>query len=199
MRLIGPIRLPLRLAAAVSEGVLEVALSVVREVRSALEEEVAGEPDAGTAAVPRRPADPEPGLFDSTRGGDGPAVRRAPRPPRPRRVPPRAPDVPTRPVVQSPPPPPVPDTVKTLDDEPVLVAEFGEEGAEENAGAQVSVEEPWKGYDRMNVKAVKDRLAAADSELLGAVMLYEGFGKKRSSVTQAAERRLTQLSPPRSS
>jgi len=199
MRLIGPIRLPLRLAAAVSEGVLEVALSVAREVRSALEEEVAGEPDAGTAAGPRRPTDPKPGLFDSTRGGDGPAVRRASRPPRPRRVPPRAPDVPARPVVQSPPPPPVPDAVKTLDDEPVLVAEFGEEGAEENTGAQVSVREPWKGYDRMNVKAVKDRLAGADRELLGAVMLHEGFGKKRSSVTQAAERRLTQLSPPRPS
>jgi len=63
----------------------------------------------------------------------------------------------------------------------------------------VSVGEPWEGYDRMNVPAVKDRLAEADREVLGAVVLYEGFAKKRSSVTQAAERRLKQLTPPGSS
>ena len=186
MRLIGPIRRPLRLAAAVGEGVLEVALNVVREVRASLEEVAVREPEARTPSPPRRPSpgQAEPGLFDST-------SRRNP--------PPAAPEVPARPVTKSPPPPPIPDTVKTLDDEPVLVAEFGEEGAAENAGAQVSVGEPWKGYDRMNAQAVKDRLAAADREVLGAVMLYEGFAKKRSSVTQAAERRLRQLTPPGSS
>ncbi len=181
MRLIGPIRRPLWMAAAVGEGVLEVALNLVREVRASLEEVAVREPEARTPSPPRRPApaESEPGLFDSTR----------------RRNPPPS----TRQVPKSPPPPPVPDTVKTLDDEPVLVAEFGEEGAAENAGAQVSVGEPWKGYDRMNVSAVKDRLAVADREVLGAVVLYEGFAKKRSSVTQAAERRLRQLSPPGSS
>ncbi|MEJ7789740.1 MAG: hypothetical protein WKF29_07620 [Thermoleophilaceae bacterium] len=185
MRLIGPIRRPLRLAAAVGEGVLEVALNLVREVRASLEEVAVREPEARTPSPPRRPApaESEPGLFDSTS----------------RRNPPPSPAPPTRQVPKSPPPPPIPDTVKTLDDEPVLVAEFGEEGAAENAGAQVSVGEPWKGYDRMNVPAVKDRLAAADREVLGAVVLYESFGKKRSSVTQAAERRLKQLTPPGSS
>ncbi len=96
------------------------------------------------------------------------------------------------------PPLPVPDEAKVLDDEPELVGEFGEEGAEQDAGAEVRVEEPWKGYDRMNVEAVRDRLAAADRELLAAVALYEGFTKKRSSVVAAAERRLMLLSPPRS-
>jgi len=168
----------------VGEGVLEVALNVVREVRSALEEVAVREPEPWAPDPLRRPppARSEPGLFDRTSKRDAP---------------PRAADAPARPA--SPTPPPVPDEVKTLDDEPVLVAEFGEAGAEENAGAQVSVGEPWDGYDRMNVQAVKDRLAEADREVLGAVMLYEGFGKKRSSVAQAAERHLTRLSRPGSS
>lgn len=170
MRLISPIRRPLWMAAAVGEGVLEVALNVAREVRAALEEVTAREPEPRPQTPPRspKPSQPEPGLFDAT-------SRRRP------------------------PPPPLPDEAKTLDDQPVLVAEFGGEGAEDNAGAQVSVGEPWEGYDRMNVQAVKDRLTEADREALGAVVLYEAFGKKRSSVTQAAERRLTQLSPPGSS
>jgi len=91
----------------------------------------------------------------------------------------------------------VPDTVKTIDDEPVPVAEFGGEGAEEDAGAEVRVEEPWEGYSKMTAAQVKDRLAGADREALAAVVLYEGFGRKRSSVVQAAERRLTRLSAPR--
>ena len=142
MRLIGPLRRPLWLVAAVGEGVLEVALGMVREVRSALEEVTVSEPEAG--------------LFDRTRtsgtAGGRPAPARRPAPPRP----------------------PVPEELKTLDDEPVLVAEFGEQGAREDAGAQVSVEPPWEGYDRMNVPEVKDRLATADSEVLAAVVLYEG-------------------------
>lgn len=198
MRLIGPIRGPLRLAAVVGEGVLEVALSVVREMRSALGGAAPSEPAPSAFRPPARQPEArvaEPGLFDRT-GARKPEGRQGPGAgSRARKVPARTPDVPARPAAR-PPPPPLPDEAKIVDDEAVLVAEFGEAGAEEDAGAQVSVDEPWKGYDRMNVPAVKKRLATAGRELVGAVVLYESFGKKRSSIAQAAERRLKQLSRP---
>ena len=156
---------------------MEVALGILRELRSALEEVVVDEPEEG--------------LFERTAPADEPDL------PTPAAAPSPAPPPPASPA-PAPPPPPAPDKAKVLDDEPVLVAEFGEEGAEEPAGAQVSVAEPWEGYDGMNVRTLRDRLAVADSELLAAVVLYEGFSKKRRSVIEAAERRLTQLSPPRS-
>jgi len=90
----------------------------------------------------------------------------------------------------------VPDKVKTIDDEPIPVAEFAERGAEDGAGAEVHVDAPWEGYDAMTVADLKPRLADADRELLGAVVLYEGFGRRRRSVIDAAEKRLTRLSVP---
>ncbi len=178
MRLTGLLRRPLWLVAAIGEGALEAALAVVRETRSALEvvrpEGSAPEP-TGTSVdferpVPRR----------------RPRARPASRPARP------APSEPTR----APPAPPVPDRVKTLDDEPVPVAEFAERGAEDGAGAEIHVDAPWEGYDAMTVDALKTRLADADRESLAAVVLYEGFGRGRRSVIDAAEKRLTRLSVP---
>jgi len=213
MRLIGPLRRPLWLAATVGEGVLKVALEMVREVRGALEEVIVAEPAPARSPRSRRESAPSEGSGD----GDGPSrgprrsaatsASQAPEPPAaapdvvrsPRRhtePPPSAPDVaaPTPAVA----PVPIPDEAKVLDDEPELVGEFGEEGAEENVGADVSVDEPWEGYGRMNVAAVREHLAAADRELLATVVLYEGVTKRRGSVIAAAERRLKQLSPPRS-
>ncbi len=181
MRLIGPLRRPLWLAAAVGEGALEVALSLVREVRSALEEAApksqAAQPAVHEVEVERPTARPKP----------RPRTRPASRPPRPAA---RASSPPP------PPAPPVPDTVKTIDDEPIPVAEFGEKGAEESAGAEVHVDAPWNGYDAMTVADVKTRLTRADRELLAAVVLYEGFGRGRRTVIDTAEKRLTRLSVP---
>ena len=170
MRLIGPLRRPLWLVAAIGESALEVALSLVKEARAALEEVVPqsppSEPAATTVEVERPMPRPKP----------RPRSRPALRPPRPAR--------------------PVSDKVKTIDDEPVPVAQFGEEGARDDAGAEVRVDAPWDGYDAMKVADVKARLAAADRETLAAVVLYEGFGRKRRSVIEAAEKRLTRLSVP---
>src|SRR5205814_1916344 len=61
------------------------------------------------------------------------------------------------PVVEAPPPPtpdprhraPEPTGPAHVSEEPELVAEFAEPGAEEEAGAEVEIAEPWEGYDRM--------------------------------------------------
>ncbi len=87
----------------------------------------------------------------------------------------------------SPPPPP---RVKEVDEEPVLTAEFAEEGAEDGAGAEVRVDEPWEGYARMRVPDVRDRLTGATTAELAAVQLYELAHRKRSSVLQAVDEQM---------
>jgi hypothetical protein len=101
--------------------------------------------------------------------------------------------------VQPPPPPPapparpaVPDELipDHVDEEVVLVAEVAEEGAEDGAGPEIRVEEPWDGYDEMTAPQIRDRLAAADGVLAAAVDLYETTHKSRRTVIEAAERAL---------
>jgi hypothetical protein len=95
-------------------------------------------------------------------------------------------DGPVRPV-DTPPPatPPVPDHVS---EEPELVVEAAERGAEEGAGAEVNVEEPWPGYDGMRAADIRDRLVSGGGEVAAAVSLYEAAHKGRSSVLEAATR-----------
>jgi hypothetical protein len=88
------------------------------------------------------------------------------------------------------PAPPEPVEPPHVSEEPELVAEFAEPGAEESAGAEVDIEEPWEGYDRMRAAEITQRLADASDELVAVVNLYESAGKKRQSVLRAAERRL---------
>jgi hypothetical protein len=89
-------------------------------------------------------------------------------------------------------PPPVPDELipDHVDEDPVLVAEAAEEGAEEGAGAELTIEPPWAGYDQMTAADIEDRLAAATAAEAAAVELYESSHKNRSSVTDAAARAL---------
>ena len=89
-----------------------------------------------------------------------------------------------------PPQPPEPPEPVHVSEEPELVAEFAEPGAEEDAGAEVDVEEPWEGYDRMKATEITQRLAQVGDEVVAIVNLYESAGKKRQSVLRAAERRL---------
>jgi hypothetical protein len=95
-----------------------------------------------------------------------------------------------RPARREAPAPPRDDRVKEVDEEPVLTAEFAEEGAEDGAGPEVHVEEPWKGYGDMKVGEVTDRLASATPAELAAVQLYESSHRKRSSVVREVEKRL---------
>jgi hypothetical protein len=87
-------------------------------------------------------------------------------------------------------PPAVPDELipDHIDEEPVLVAEVAEEGAQEGAGPELTVEPPWDGYDQMTAADIRDRLATASPVAAGAVELYERTHKNRSSVIDASER-----------
>jgi hypothetical protein len=89
-------------------------------------------------------------------------------------------------------PPAVPDELipDHVDEEPVLVAETAEEGAEDGAGAELSVDPPWEGYDQMAAADIRDRLAAATAAEAAAVQLYESTRKSRRSVLDAADRAL---------
>ena len=89
-------------------------------------------------------------------------------------------------------PPSVPDELipDHVDEEPVLVAEVAEEGAEDGAGAELHVDAPWDGYDRMTAADIRDRLTAASAAEAAAVELYESAGKSRRSVLDAAGRAL---------
>jgi hypothetical protein len=77
-----------------------------------------------------------------------------------------------------------------VSEEPELVAEVAEPGAEDGARASVRVQAPWEGYDRMKAADVADRLAGANAAQLAAVRLYETRTKDRRTVLEAVEREL---------
>jgi hypothetical protein len=85
--------------------------------------------------------------------------------------------------------PPAPAEPAHVSEEPELVAETAERGAEGGAGAEVHVDEPWPGYRRMTAADIKVRLRSAPPTVAAAVSLYEASGKGRSSVLEAAARR----------
>jgi hypothetical protein len=89
-------------------------------------------------------------------------------------------------------PPAVPDELVPdhVDEEIVLVAETAEAGAEDGAGAELHVDPPWHGYDRMTAADIRDRLSAATPAEAAAVELYEATMKSRRSVLDAAGRAL---------
>jgi len=88
----------------------------------------------------------------------------------------------------APAPPPSPKA-KVVDEEPVLAAEFAEEGAEDGAGAEVHVDEPWDGYSQMRVDEIKQRLEGASLAEAAAVELYEAGHRGRKSVLAAVAAR----------
>lgn len=90
-------------------------------------------------------------------------------------------------VVVEPQEPPAAEPVH-VSEEPELVAEVAERGAEAGAGAEVRLEEPWPGYDTMTAADIVDRLVTEDEAAAAAVSLYEAAGKGRSSVLKAASR-----------
>lgn len=77
-----------------------------------------------------------------------------------------------------------------VSEEAELVSEVAEPGAEEGAGAQVTVLEPWEGYARMTARDVIARLATANPTELAAVELYEGSHRARRTVLAAVQRRM---------
>ena len=107
---------------------------------------------------------------------------------------PRSPTPPSPPTPRQSPPttartPAAPEPVHVTE-EPILVEEFAEPGAEQGAGAEVHVEPPWDDYGRMTAAQVITRLATADPAELAAVQLYEGSNRRRRTVINAVEREL---------
>jgi ferritin-like metal-binding protein YciE len=107
-------------------------------------------------------------------GGNGAAPRPSPQPPAP------IPDA----------RPPAPEEPTHVSEEPELVGEFAEAGAEDEAGAEVEIAEPWQGYDRMKAAEIQRRVEDSSNEVAAVVRLYESAGKNRQTVLRAAERRL---------
>lgn len=81
-----------------------------------------------------------------------------------------------------------------MSEEPELVEELAEPGAEEGAGAEVHVQPPWDEYEAMNAKQVISRLASASPAELAGVELYEGTHRRRQTILNAVERELRHTS-----
>lgn len=174
---------PIRLGLSAGGLGLSVARTVVEEARRALGHDP---PRANGWSVPR-PAPVRSPAPDVRAQGD--ALESvvdvvAPTPAAPAPPPAQGPAVPA--VAPTP-------GAKQVDDDPVPVAEFAEAGAEDGAGAQVHVDPPWDGYDAMTAAQIRQRLATANGGLAAAVSLYEGAGRGRVSVVDAADRRLRAL------
>jgi hypothetical protein len=92
-----------------------------------------------------------------------------------------------RPIDLAAPAPTAPDHVSA---DPVLVREEAETGAQDGAGAAITVQAPWEGYGQLNARDVVARLAAASTAELAAVQLYESMHRKRQSVISAVQREL---------
>ena len=60
-----------------------------------------------------------------------------------------------------------------------------ESGPGDDVGAELHVDAPWDGYDRMRAADIVDRLSVADEATRAVVRLYEAQGKARSSVLAA--------------
>jgi hypothetical protein len=129
-------------------------------------------------------------LPGSSENGSAPTASAAPAPfvaPEPR---PEPEPEPLRPRRRSEPEP------EHVSEEPVLVAESADAGAEDGPGAALSIDEPWEGYRRMKADDVIARVGKATREELAVIELYEGMHRRRKTVLAAAERRLRELSPP---
>ena len=85
------------------------------------------------------------------------------------------------------------EKAKTIDDEPELVAELAEPGAEDGASAELEVDQPWDGYEDQTADEVVARIGEVDAAVLAVLELYERSHKDRRTVLGAAERRRREL------
>jgi hypothetical protein len=90
-------------------------------------------------------------------------------------------------------PPPPPPEAEHVDEGATPVAEFADPGAEDGAGAELHVDEPWDGYGRMRAPDIQRELAKAAPAALAAVRLYESTHRGRRSVLEAVDRRLARV------
>jgi hypothetical protein len=77
-----------------------------------------------------------------------------------------------------------------IDTRDELVEEVAEPGAEDGAGAQVRIAEPWEGYRDLRAAEIVERIRTASPEELAAVELFELAGRGRQTVISAAQSEL---------
>jgi hypothetical protein len=191
------ITLPLRIGARTARAGLRVAEAAAAVGLAALERlGEAALPGPSEAAVRTRAtrrvgvfvvAKPRAVAETPTAAAVADAPAEAPAPPPAERV-----DAPA----EAPAPPPAPAHVS---EEPVLVEAFAEPGAEDGAGAEVHVREPWQGYASLTAKEVIARLDDAGPEALATVELYERAHRNRRTVLSAADRGLRRQTSARAS
>jgi hypothetical protein len=184
------VAVPVRAGLSASELALTAALGVVRATRHLLGRDgfAAG---SGERWVPGRRQ--RSGRSSVTDSAPSPQADVEVPPPAPRTVSPPPPVTPALVAGPAVPASPSPRGAKRVDDEPVPVAEFGEEGTDGAAGAEVRVQPPWEGYDGMTAAEIQRTLGDAERETVAAVALYEQRRRARKSVVGAADRRLRAL------
>ncbi len=127
-----------------------------------------------------------PGRAEPARGDEAPSP--APAPP--------VADASTTAVAEAPvewteePPAPLVEEPAHVSEEPELVEESAEPGAEDGAGAGITVAEPWDGYGHMSAKDVIDRASTAGVAELATMRLYEARHRARQTVLAAVDRQL---------
>jgi hypothetical protein len=102
-------------------------------------------------------------------------------------------DTPAKPPPPPPPPsptPPPPAASVHLADEDEVIEEVAEPGAEDGAGAQIHVAEPWEGYAQLKAADVVGQLEGRDNAELAAIELYELSHRQRQTVIDAVKKAL---------
>jgi hypothetical protein len=77
-----------------------------------------------------------------------------------------------------------------VSEEPELVEEIAEPGAEDGAGASIEIAEPWPGYRGLTAAEVIARIDDATPAELAGIELYESVHRNRQTVLAAAQRSL---------
>lgn len=173
-------RLLFRATEEVTERVTSGALSVV----SVLTRDDSSARSTPATDATDREREPERDQREPTPTRDPRSQATGPVQPQPEARPPAAPiERPTAP------PEPAPQPAH-VSEEPELVREEAERGAEDGAGAAVTVLAPWDGYERMSAREVIARLATSNAAELAAVSLYESRNRSRQSVLDAVQRQL---------
>ena len=197
-----PLRVPLRSAQLLTRAAVELAGRAVSITGQAIEVVMPRRPEHGQAAQAAPPASPNP----QRERRDEPAEKAVSpagveHPPAPSATVVEDPgatvaEPPGATVAEAPaewteePPAPLVQEPAHVSEEPELVEESAEPGAEEGAGADVSVVEPWDGYGRMSAKDVIDRAGTASAAELAAIRLYEAQNRARQTVLAEVDRQL---------
>jgi hypothetical protein len=168
--------LTLRVTGEAAGRAFIVAEQVVRVVRPEAEPQ---------PAPPPEPESAPPARSNSATATAEPPPAPAPPAPAPPATRPPAPEPPTRAPL-----PRLDQEPDHVSEEPVLVEAFADPGAEDGAGAQVTIDEPWTGYRQLTAQEVIGQLVALSPEELAAVQLYEGTHRRRETVLTAVEHQL---------